>query len=396
MIGRTDVITKSARGESAAALRREASVLFDATHPGVVEIVDVDDQDDAMSISLLRVEGTCLADLSPRTAPDLIAIALDVATTMVELHRRGIRHGGIRSDHVIVEAVGRTVLCGFGSAARVGEPQVPTEVDDVGALGRMVVAEVERSLHSGAIADHDQFGWAIQAIAQQAATSSEDRPSTMLDIAERFGRLAEGGPDAAHAVRGQRLWRADRRLALLAVGLVTLVLLALSRGDGPRPTDITPGPRTVALSIDAEPQTPPDAPDGLPEEQPPTGQGQPDPTLLRAAPLPSLQPEPQIRGGIIALGNERWALGDHDDLIVIGDWRCTGERTPSLVRNPEGEVFVFSSWADAANPRVTVTATTVVPNPTAVDVVTIGDCDVLSVVDESGRAAIIAPDRLAA
>ena len=48
--------------------------------------------------------------------------------------------------------------------------------------------------------------------------------------------------------------------------------------------------------------------------------------------------------------NERvidgWEIGAEGDLVSLGDWWCSGTRTPVVARPATGEVFVFDTWAD--------------------------------------------------
>lgn len=59
-----------------------------------------------------------------------------VATTVADLHAMGVVHGRIEPSHVVVDGVGRPVLCGFGGP----EPTAvgPGPADDVAAVGRLI------------------------------------------------------------------------------------------------------------------------------------------------------------------------------------------------------------------------------------------------------------------
>ncbi|MGI8685897.1 MAG: hypothetical protein ACR2MO_12575, partial [Acidimicrobiales bacterium] len=114
------------RGERVEA---EAAALAAAHHPGVVELVDA-------AAGVLRTthlpDARPLADAGPLTADEVAGVVAAVATTLADLHERGVVHGGLDGGHVLVAADGRPVLCSLG---RAGSP-----ADDVLALGTLATA----------------------------------------------------------------------------------------------------------------------------------------------------------------------------------------------------------------------------------------------------------------
>lgn len=105
----------------------EAAALDAARHPGVVELVDV--VDGALRTTLL--EGARpLADVGPLTPDEVAGVLASVAGVLAALHDRGVVHGGIDADHMLITADGRPVLCSLG---RCGTPAA-----DVAALGAVI------------------------------------------------------------------------------------------------------------------------------------------------------------------------------------------------------------------------------------------------------------------
>src|SRR5690606_34297084 len=52
----------------------------------------------------------------------------------------------------------------------------------------------------------------------------------------------------------------------------------------------------------------------------------------------------------------RYELGEPGDVVVVGDWTCSGVDTPGLYRPATGEVFLFERWPDPGDPLVTTQA----------------------------------------
>jgi hypothetical protein len=132
--GRPVLVKSAAAGPEADRLRDEAATLRLAAHPGVVQLIGLDEDDDGGVGLRLAVAGTrTFADL--RT--DLVAAAralAGLATTVADLHDLGLVHGRITADHVVLDGAGRAVLCGFADAGPRGELDPATDVHGLGLL----------------------------------------------------------------------------------------------------------------------------------------------------------------------------------------------------------------------------------------------------------------------
>jgi hypothetical protein len=53
--------------------------------------------------------------------------------------------------------------------------------------------------------------------------------------------------------------------------------------------------------------------------------------------------------GVIEAGTLRWSVGEAGDVIALGNWSCSGTRSPAVLRPATGEVFAFASWATAGH-----------------------------------------------
>ena len=186
------VVTKKAETPAEVArLRREAVALRHARHPGVVELIGVEDPGE---LHLRAIDGPCLADYlcdsrRPWTAAELLAFGAEAATTVADLHDIGVVHGQLTAQHVLIGSKRRPVLCSLGHHAEGPE-------DDVAALGQLL-----RQLQSGVVASGDN-GAAVT-LDQAVSSATRSDPARRPTARALARRLAEPAP--------------RRRLPLLAV-----------------------------------------------------------------------------------------------------------------------------------------------------------------------------------
>ncbi len=132
------VVVKEARTEGdVARLTREASMLTRGRHPGVVELVGIDER-----AIRLRHSGTALSRLGPFPLDQAAGVVSAVADVVDALHRQGVVHGDVDGQHVVVDQRGRPRLCGFGLAAEHTEAGAAA---DVAALGRLLASQIRLS-----------------------------------------------------------------------------------------------------------------------------------------------------------------------------------------------------------------------------------------------------------
>jgi tRNA A-37 threonylcarbamoyl transferase component Bud32 len=127
------VVVKEARSDGdVARLTREAAMLARCRHPGVVDLLGVEER------SLrLRHSGTALVRLGPFPLDHAAGIVCAVADVVNALHRLGVVHGDLEAAHVLLDDRGRPRLCGFGQAS---ERTDDGAADDVAAIGRLLAS----------------------------------------------------------------------------------------------------------------------------------------------------------------------------------------------------------------------------------------------------------------
>ena len=195
------VAAKAADPAWAEALMAEAELLRRAQMPGVVELIEAHPA--PVPTLVTRWVGTrTLADLPlPLTPERAGALCLAVASTIESLHRTGVVHGAVEPTHVLLDAGGRPVLCGFGSAGLIGAP-VRRPVTD-------------RPEPSPALPGADEVGVTLRPAVDVAGlgrllahlVTSLDGPEPLLGrvsaAGRRSGRHVASGRRALLAVAGQ-------------------------------------------------------------------------------------------------------------------------------------------------------------------------------------------------
>ncbi len=186
-------------------LHHEAEMLRQAAHPGVVDVI-------ASSPGVLRLHhrGTALARLGPLAPDQAAAIVRAVAEVVDALHRQGIAHNRINSDHVLVGERGRPRLCGFGDATRVTDDAVADgpaaddrRADDVADLGRLLDDLLDRArdalwspAHRG-VRNAARRKRAVAAFRTAAASARRDDPSQRPSARQFATALHDAFPELA-------------------------------------------------------------------------------------------------------------------------------------------------------------------------------------------------------
>lgn len=104
---------------------REARVAGRLTHPSLVTVLDVVDEDDRPWIVMELVEASTLEELvalgGPLPYQRVAEIGLQLIDALKVAHNEGIIHRDVKPENVMISAEGRVVLTDFGLAAWNGE-----------------------------------------------------------------------------------------------------------------------------------------------------------------------------------------------------------------------------------------------------------------------------------
>lgn len=430
-------------GPLAEAIRRETQMLALAKGPGIVDLVAAGDEADGGAWFCTRyLAGGTLADIVRAEGEAAAAAALaHVATTLAELHERGVVHGRCTAEHVVGGPAGAT-LCGFSAAAAA---VIDGRVDptlDTSAFAALVAATLTSDeepfrrarLAVAGLASSPQAtnlravatelralardaGWAEAAPTpwQRASPWQRDRPG---------GRAAPAAPATAPlAEASPEQWGADepgirrillphrsgpplpgpqpsgalgsRRVRRAVLGATLAACLALFGGLVVRQRDAGAPNGTADMVVAPAPVPAPTttAPPPVAREVPVRVWPEPDePT----AEPPVGRPGPdQAAAGLIAAvvehGGVRYQVGAPGDIVVLGDWDCDGAPTPTVVRPADGSVWVFRGWAPGGE-VVVAEALGYAPAPVAAAATPErGGCDVLTITTADGREVVVRP-----
>ena len=223
--GSASKVSKSAAGGER--IRAEAELLTAAHHPGVVELVGLEGSTDRPVLVTVLVDGPTLAAPMPLTVEEVAGVVGAVAATLADLHELGIVHGAVVPEHVLLGPDGRPVLCGFGSAGRVGEDDELHPSTDVAALGRLL-----RRLATGPDARP------LRRMAEAATADDPAARPSAGDLAAETGGRGPGRP-ASHPRSEAPAWARPgpdlRALVAGAAGRAAAPSTASGRGPAPQP-----------------------------------------------------------------------------------------------------------------------------------------------------------------
>ena len=365
--------------------------------PGVVDLVAIVDGDSGTALSTAWLGGGTFAtaNLPPKK---LAAAGAALALTLAIVHERGIVHGHVTADHVLLDSAGRVVLGGFAEAAAAGANAGPSAAataiettTDVSSVGDLILSKLPTealpTLKLHAHAPDNEIVERLRAIAQRNRPRS-DAPA----VGPRAGRLADGdlrrrrsawtdparsprpGPSGDSGTTSPRTrTRGSEVGGVHDVGTPVWLRSSCPRGcsgAGARRNRrshrsrrvrrwrsrtllgrswrrraaavMTTPPTTVQEVTKVWPTAPPASTwvcqplSAAGERRDIDGDGCPE--------------EVTVESGTILVDDQRFDIGEANDAISIADWDCDGRDTAALVRHDTGEVYVFDAWAAADAP----------------------------------------------
>jgi serine/threonine-protein kinase len=98
---------------------KEARAIGRLSHPNIVTIYDVEDEQGDIYIAMEYLEGMPLADLLKQRRPDVeeaVRIGIQMAETIGYAHSKGVIHRDIKPSNIMVDAGGRITITDFGIA----------------------------------------------------------------------------------------------------------------------------------------------------------------------------------------------------------------------------------------------------------------------------------------
>lgn len=204
---------------------RRAALLADArkaaaiSHPSVAALFDVIDEGPRLALAHEHVGGRSLGATlggTPLNARLAVAIAIQVADGLAELHSHDLTHGAVDAEHVVINLRGQAKLLDAGLTHWLAI--APHLSDDITALGRLL------SLMAGTELPRAQWADDLRAVVDRTRPDHPRRYQAVATLAAELRSISamlEARADAMPAAPG-----ASGKSALLWTALA-LVLLAL-------------------------------------------------------------------------------------------------------------------------------------------------------------------------
>ena len=118
--------------------RTEAMAAARLSHPNIVNIYDVGQQDDVYYIVMEYVEGTTLKDLIAQEAPLPVGRAIDIAVMICDgiqhAHDKGIIHRDIKPHNILITTTGMVKVADFGIAQAISKKTITFGGNIVGSV----------------------------------------------------------------------------------------------------------------------------------------------------------------------------------------------------------------------------------------------------------------------
>lgn len=429
--GRLVARKRSRDDADAVRLQHEAEVLAAARHPGVVELVDVEVDGEAVVLTTEFAGTHSLETLGPVGVQRAAGIIASLATTVADLHDLGIVHGRIEASHVVIGTGGRPMLCGFAGGGRLGTappsgPPLPTpgfcdpatsrdatlsphsDVYGLGCLLRALV--VPESCDVEPIPDRRWrlerirprwSGYRQRALLMLADRATDDVPSRRpparrfaQDVLDTVPAAAFVDDEAREDDTPRERVRTKRLRVLGLVGALVIVGGLAVRGDRSTATPTvaaSPTPTTSTTATAASPtSTSPTSPTSPSSPTSPTTIQTPTCSSAHGLVAPDLDgdgcgdPVHVEDDRIVVVGAQRFSAGQPGDRVAVGDWNCSGTASVAVLRPSTGAVFLFDTWATAGS-DVSVHPIAVATDAVDLQTHTRGDgCTSLAVVHRDG------------
>ncbi|HUF23626.1 MAG TPA: protein kinase [Vicinamibacterales bacterium] len=137
-----------------AALAADAQKAAAVSHPSVAALFDVIDEPQGLALAHEHVDGRTLAATlggTPLNARLAVAIGIQVADGLAEVHAADLTHGAIDADHIAITPRGQAKLLDAGLTRWLSED--PAHTDDIAALGRLLSSMIGGHLPKAQWAD---------------------------------------------------------------------------------------------------------------------------------------------------------------------------------------------------------------------------------------------------
>lgn len=135
---------------------KEAQTLAAMHHPGIVEVIDIFDENNTSYMVMPFIEGRSLQSIveknGPLAYPDAVNYIAQVANAVGYIHERHILHRDIKPDNIMITADNKAILIDFGSAREFEEDKTQAHTSMV-THGYAPTEQYSRTSRKGAYTD---------------------------------------------------------------------------------------------------------------------------------------------------------------------------------------------------------------------------------------------------
>ncbi|MBI2373342.1 MAG: serine/threonine protein kinase [Deltaproteobacteria bacterium] len=173
-----------------ARLLREARILQQIRHRGIVSLVEAGTIDGVTYVAMERIEGVTLHAIRKRSPLDrdaVISLAIRLSDALAHLHDAGVIHRDVKPGNVLVQADGRVVLADFGIARQEEATGITKAGEVVGSAG-FLAPECFHGKLPNERSDQYSLGVLLFEMAAQRRRSKVPKSAPLL---ERFVKLRE-------------------------------------------------------------------------------------------------------------------------------------------------------------------------------------------------------------
>ncbi|HUJ30103.1 MAG TPA: protein kinase [Candidatus Acidoferrum sp.] len=217
---RDDVVGKGSQRERILAEARAASAL---NHPGITTIYDVNDGHDHLFIVMELVQGETLRRRLAAGAleiRELVRLGAEIASALEAAHSRGVVHGDIKPENIVVQPQGSVKLFDFGiarqtvadtaSATRTLPPSAEASSPEVAGTLAYMAPEILRGDSSDSRADLYALGVVLFELA--SGYRPFQAPTTTALIAQILQEPAPRLTEAKNIVPAELAWIVQKLL----------------------------------------------------------------------------------------------------------------------------------------------------------------------------------------
>jgi eukaryotic-like serine/threonine-protein kinase len=186
----------AAEPAAAARFKREALSAAALSHPGIVTVFDVGEDDDGPFIVMEFVDGETLTALMSREGPltpeTAAGVTLQVSRALDHAHQRGVIHRDVKPGNILLDADGAAKLADFGIATSLAGDARFTDADLV--LGTIAYLAPERIAGEQATPASDIYslGVVLYEMLTGRMPFDADTPGAMI-AAQQHGRFDPPG-----------------------------------------------------------------------------------------------------------------------------------------------------------------------------------------------------------